>query len=82
MVKGILHAKAIFFDNNSIGKIITRFSKDIVVFDTILPHRFSVLTVGIFRIITILILISIINPWLLIPVSLFGCFIFVFVSKI
>lgn len=37
MVKRVLRAKIVFFDSNPIGRIVTRFSKDLITFDLIVP---------------------------------------------
>lgn len=37
MTERVLHASIQFFDSNPIGRIVTRFSKDIAVFDLIIP---------------------------------------------
>lgn len=82
IVYNILRTKINFFDQNPIGKIMTRFSKDIVVFDNILPLRFSVFTVGFFRVLSILIAIVYINYFLIIPIVVFGVFMILFARKI
>ena len=33
----VLRAKILFFDSNPIGRIVTRFSKDLVIFDLVVP---------------------------------------------
>ena len=82
MIGSILRAKTSFFDENSIGKIMTRFSKDITVFDNILPLRFSIYTVGIFRILSVTVILVVINAWLLIPIAIFSTCIIAFSRKI
>lgn len=82
MVAKLLHTRATFFDTNSIGKIMTRFSKDLVIFDSILPQRFGILSIGVFRIFSVLILIGYINPWVLIPIVLFMIIVIVFSLKL
>ena len=37
MARRIVRAKIIFFDSNPIGRILTRFSKDMAVLDLIVP---------------------------------------------
>ena len=68
LVYNILRTKADFFDKNSMGKIMTRFTKDMVIFDNIIPFKFSILSVGIFRILSIFIIMIVIDIWLLVPV--------------
>lgn len=66
MCKAVLHSKIIFFDSNPIGRILTRFSKDMVVFDLILPGLATFASNGAFRAIAVFTVVSIINPWLII----------------
>ena len=81
LVYNILRAKSDFFDKNSIGKIMTRFSKDMVVFDNILPFKFSVFSVGIFRILSIFIIMIAIDIWLIVPVFLCSTIMIYFSNK-
>ena len=37
ITKRVLRANIIFFDSNPIGRIVTRFSKDLIVFDLMVP---------------------------------------------
>jgi ATP-binding cassette subfamily C (CFTR/MRP) protein 4 len=70
MAKRILRAKVVFFDSNPIGRILTRFSKDIVVLDLVVPSISVLMTYGFFRTVSVTISLCIINYWLLIPMSL------------
>jgi ABC-type multidrug transport system fused ATPase/permease subunit len=45
----------------------TRFSKDLVVLDQILTLSGSIFTIGVFRCISVAILICVISPWVLLP---------------
>jgi len=67
MSENVLRAKIFFFDSNPIGRILTRFSKDIVTLDLIIPSIISLFTYGLFRIISVIILIIVISPFLIIP---------------
>jgi ATP-binding cassette subfamily C (CFTR/MRP) protein 4 len=67
MTKSILNAKIIFFDSNPIGRIITRFTKDFAVLDTKMPLHLILITFGVFRSISVVIVVCIINYWLVIP---------------
>lgn len=49
------------------GRILTRFSKDMAVLDLVAPSTSILMTYGIFRAITVAISLVIINYWLLIP---------------
>ena len=81
IVFNILRTKSDFFDKNSIGKIMTRFTKDMVVLDNIVPFKFSFLSVGIFRILSIFIIMIVINLWLVVPVLLCSIFMIYFSNK-
>lgn len=64
MAEKVLRAKVSFFDENSVGKIITRFSKDIAIVDIVVPFIALLILNGIFRFISVAISIAIINPWI------------------
>lgn len=64
----ILRSKIVFFDSNPIGRVVTRFSKDVSVLDFIIPTLTVFIAQGIFRTLTVAITISIINPYLFIVV--------------
>ena len=68
----VLRAKILFFDSNPIGRVVTRFSKDVGVLDFIVPTLTIFIVQGIFRTITVAITISIINPYLFIVVFVGG----------
>ena len=53
MVEKIIRAKILFFDSNPIGRIYTRFSKDVSVLDLILPGVFTLATFSVFRTLTV-----------------------------
>ena len=67
MSKRIVRAQIVFFDSNPIGRILTRFSKDMVVLDLIIPFVAVLVSYGIFRTAAITIALCIVNYWLLIP---------------
>jgi ATP-binding cassette subfamily C (CFTR/MRP) protein 4 len=66
----VLRANILFFDSNPIGRIVTRFSKDIVVLDFIVPTFIIFISSGVFRTITVCITVGIINPYLFIVIAL------------
>ena len=37
MAERVLRANILFFDSNPIGRIVTRFSKDLIMFDLVVP---------------------------------------------
>lgn len=67
MCEKVLRANVLFFDSQPMGRILTRFSKDMAVLDLIAPATSILMTYGIFRAITVAISLVIINYWLLIP---------------
>lgn len=67
MSERVLRAKILFFDSNPMGRIMTRFSKDMVTIDFIFGFLFPMIAYGIFRASTVVISICIINPLVLIP---------------
>lgn len=70
MCRKVLSAKIVFFDSNPVGRILTRFSKDMAVLDLVMPPISIVMTYGIFRALTVAISIIVINYWLLIPAAI------------
>jgi len=66
MTEHVLRANILFFDSNPIGRIITRFSKDLIMFDLVVPVLLMIALQGFFRTTVVIITISIIN-WYLIP---------------
>lgn len=75
MCKKVLSAKIVFFDSNPVGRILTRFSKDMAVLDLVLPAISIIMTYGLFRALTVTISLVIVNPWLLIPTFASCCYI-------
>ena len=66
MAERVLRAKILFFDSNPVGRILTRFSKDLVVFDLMAPMLSVMALQGILKSIMTTIMVCIINPWLII----------------
>lgn len=66
----VLRAKILFFDSNPIGRIVTRFSKDVAVLDYIVPILMIFIASGVFRTLTVAITVGIINPYLFIIIAL------------
>jgi len=64
MTEAILRTNVVFFDSNPIGRIINRFAKDMAVFDQVMPVMSAFVSMGVFRIIAVLIVVSIVNPWI------------------
>ena len=80
MCKRIVHARVLFFDSNPIGRILTRFSKDVAVLDLIVPQFVVMITFGSFRAISVTISLCIVNYWLCIPLVIVLIY-FVYVYK-
>lgn len=81
MTKRVLHADILFFDSNPIGRIVTRFSRDLTIFDQVMPILWLITIQGIFRTFTVVIAVSIINPWILIVVIGIGIVMWLIVAK-
>lgn len=62
MVERVIRARILFFDSNPVGRILTRFSKDISVLDIILPGQTVFATFGLFRTITVVMTLAVIHP--------------------
>ncbi|KAL5020047.1 hypothetical protein ScPMuIL_002939 [Solemya velum] len=78
MLKCILRSPMLFFDTTPVGRMMNRFSSDIDVMDTNLPLSFRIMIVMLFRLITIIIIVSITTPLFLaviVPVGVFYCLI-------
>ena len=76
MSKTMVRAKILFYDSNPIGRILTRFSKDMTVLDLVVPSASVLISYGVFRTISVTIALCIVNVWLLIPVF-FVCIYFI-----
>ena len=70
MVEALIRARILFFDSNPIGRIYTRFSKDITVLDLILPGTSSLATFSVFRTLTVAITVTTVEPLMMIVVLL------------
>lgn len=81
MFKSIIGATMRFFNSNSSGRILNRFSKDMGVVDESLPKAMiDCLQIGL-SLIGIFIVVAIVNPWLLIP-TVFVLSIFYFLRTV
>lgn len=80
MFESITRATMWFFNNNTSGRILNRFSKDMGAIDELLPScMMDVIQIGI-TLLAIIIVVSSVNPYLLVPT--FGCaLIFYFLRK-
>ena len=66
MTKRVLRANILIFDSNPIGRIVTRFSRDLIVFDLIMPIQSNLTIQGFFRTASVVVIISIVNYWMII----------------
>lgn len=66
MTEKILRATILFFDSNPSGRVATRFSRDMTMLDVPLPPITMLVTQGLLRTLSVVISVSIINPWLII----------------
>lgn len=72
MFKSITHATMRFFNTNTSGRILNRFSKDMGAVDELLPSAMvDCLQIGL-ALIGIVIVVAIVNYWLLIPTFVIG----------
>ncbi|XP_076255687.1 putative multidrug resistance-associated protein lethal(2)03659 isoform X3 [Rhynchophorus ferrugineus] len=69
MFKSITHATMRFFNTNSAGRILNRFSKDMGAVDEMLTSvMIDVLQIGL-TLIGIIIVVAVVSPWLLLPTA-------------
>ena len=81
ITKRVLRANILFFEHNPIGRIVARFSKDLVVFDLVVPI-ISIITIqGFFRTGTVILIICIVNPWMIIVVTFIGILVLLTMRK-
>ncbi|KAK5645934.1 hypothetical protein RI129_004398 [Pyrocoelia pectoralis] len=66
----VVYATMNFFHTNSFGVILNRFSRDMGTTDEMLTHALMIAIRSIFRILGILTIICIVNPWFLVPTLL------------
>jgi ABC-type multidrug transport system fused ATPase/permease subunit len=77
----VIRASILFFDSNPVGRIVTRFSKDVTVLDFIVPVYVVFIAQGIFRTITVSITLGVINPWLFIALAVALLLMFYILNK-
>mmetsp|Transcript_21964 Transcript_21964/g.21169 ORF Transcript_21964/g.21169 Transcript_21964/m.21169 type:complete len:106 (-) Transcript_21964:1247-1564(-) len=72
MAERVMRSKVLFFDSNPSGKILTRFSKDIMVLDSLVLLLTLVAFTGLLRTFSVAISSVVVNPYMLIAFLL--CF--------
>ncbi|XP_036674589.3 ATP-binding cassette sub-family C member 4 [Drosophila suzukii] len=72
LFRGITRASMYFFNTNSSGRILNRFSKDIRTVDTDLPHTMLDCLAFIIDVSGVVIIVAIANYWLLVPAAIIG----------
>ena len=83
MVIKVIRASILFFDSNPVGRVLTRFSKDMAILDSLLPTVCVFATFGIFRSLTVMLVVIILNPWLALVIALVTALMYyVFKSKV
>lgn len=77
MFRSITRATMRFFNTNSSGRILNRFSKDMGTIDELLPAAMmDVLQMGL-NILAMIIVVGVVNYWLMIPTLLIGIIFFI-----
>lgn len=72
MTNAVLRSKVLFFDSNPLGRIVTRFTKDISVIDMLMTYYIVMISFGFLKLITTVIVIAFISPIVLIPAFIAG----------
>jgi ABC-type multidrug transport system fused ATPase/permease subunit len=76
MVEKVMRAKILFFDSNPIGRITTRFTKDMMITDTMISNYAIFVSMFFFRILFVFITVIIVNPYLLIVFAISSIFVY------
>ena len=69
MLSAVLRAPVLFFDNNPIGRVLNRFSRDIGIMDELLPDEFLNAVQIILFCFGAIVFPSILNPWIILPAT-------------
>ena len=81
MVEKLVRSKILFFDSNPIGRIFTRFSKDVTVLDLVLPPKATMMAMTTFRCLSVFIMVVVIYPYMLIVMFIALCIMILILSK-
>ena len=76
MIWKVIRAPSIFFDENPIGRIITRFSRDISILDYMIGFSLNIFSNGFIKVFGVLIFIWINFPYMLISLSIVALFMY------
>lgn len=68
MLKSVVRTEVAFFDSNPVGRVLSRFSKDVSVADIVMPVGMVELSESFFRILSIFGVICVTNPVMIIPI--------------
>ncbi|XP_057378654.1 ATP-binding cassette sub-family C member 4-like [Daphnia carinata] len=68
MFQSVIRTPLLFFDQNPVGRVLNRFTKDIGCVDEILPSAFYDVIAISLTAVGIVFLVSLVNPWLLLPI--------------
>lgn len=82
MLTNVARSQILFFDSNPVGRILARFSKDISVVDMVIPSLSNLTAQGIFRTITVFIILMVMQPFLIIPVFIAVCIMYVAFKRV
>ena len=72
MINNIMRAKLQFFQKNPNGRILTRFSKDAIILDTMFFSVIVTIITGILRCSFVVVSVAILNPYTLIAFAVSG----------
>ncbi|KAJ6646818.1 putative multidrug resistance-associated protein lethal [Pseudolycoriella hygida] len=81
LFRGVSRAKMLFFNNNTSGRILNRFSSDINNVDSVLPNIMFDILEFCLQYLAIVMITAIVNPWLLIPAAIMSLM-FYFIRKL
>lgn len=82
MLTKVARSKILFFDSNPVGRILARFSKDISVVDLQIPVLSNFCAQGLFRTLTVFVILMVIQPFLIIPVFIAACLMYVVFQRV
>lgn len=74
MAGKIMRSPILFFDSNPVGRVLTRFSKELVILDSMLGSMVAIITMSFARVIGVVISVILVNPYIIAPVSIAICY--------